>query len=116
MFSFAPSELDNHCVCFPRACALGCILAPLRGWTVVDDYAIKKHGQPGRTGLTGERDEKPQVSKTARPGAPKPFRGGRLGPPARLNTISYGKEKPFCAQGNEQCWQRNRVDHFVYQQ
>ena len=32
-----------------------------------------------------------------------------------IKTISYGKEKPFCTQENEQCWQQNRVDHFVYQ-
>jgi peptidoglycan-associated lipoprotein len=31
----------------------------------------------------------------------------------RLKTISYGKEKPFCTQDNEQCWQENRRDHFV---
>jgi peptidoglycan-associated lipoprotein len=33
-------------------------------------------------------------------------------PPNRIKTISYGKEKPFCNQDNEECWQRNRVDHF----
>jgi peptidoglycan-associated lipoprotein len=32
---------------------------------------------------------------------------------SRLKTISYGKEKPFCSQDNEQCWQENRRDHFV---
>jgi peptidoglycan-associated lipoprotein len=31
----------------------------------------------------------------------------------RLNTVSYGKEKPFCTEHNEECWQRNRVGHFV---
>jgi peptidoglycan-associated lipoprotein len=30
----------------------------------------------------------------------------------RMKTISYGKEKPFCSDNNEQCWQQNRVDHF----
>ena len=30
----------------------------------------------------------------------------------RVKTISYGKEKPFCTQDNEQCWAQNRVDHF----
>jgi len=30
----------------------------------------------------------------------------------RIKTISYGKEKPFCTQDSEECWQRNRVDHF----
>jgi len=31
----------------------------------------------------------------------------------RVKTISYGKEKPFCTQDNDQCWQQNRVDHFA---
>jgi peptidoglycan-associated lipoprotein len=33
----------------------------------------------------------------------------------RINTISYGKEKPFCTQNNERCWQQNRVDHFAFE-
>lgn len=33
----------------------------------------------------------------------------------RIKTISYGKEKPFCTESNEQCWQQNRVGHLVYQ-
>jgi peptidoglycan-associated lipoprotein len=33
----------------------------------------------------------------------------------RMNTISYGKEKPFCTESNESCWQQNRRAHFVYQ-
>jgi peptidoglycan-associated lipoprotein len=32
-----------------------------------------------------------------------------------IKTISYGKEKPFCTQSNESCWQQNRRGHFVYQ-
>jgi peptidoglycan-associated lipoprotein len=32
-----------------------------------------------------------------------------------IKTISYGKEKPFCTQSNEACWQQNRRGHFVYQ-
>jgi peptidoglycan-associated lipoprotein len=31
----------------------------------------------------------------------------------RVKTISYGKEKPFCNQDNDPCWQQNRVDHFA---
>jgi len=30
----------------------------------------------------------------------------------RVKTVSYGKERPFCAEDNDACWQRNRVDHF----
>jgi peptidoglycan-associated lipoprotein len=33
----------------------------------------------------------------------------------RIKTISYGKEKPFCTQSNESCWQQNRRGHFVYE-
>jgi peptidoglycan-associated lipoprotein len=31
----------------------------------------------------------------------------------QLTTLSYGKEKPFCSESNEQCWQQNRRAHFV---
>ncbi len=34
---------------------------------------------------------------------------------SRIKTISYGKEKPFCTEENESCWQQNRRGHFVYQ-
>ena len=30
----------------------------------------------------------------------------------RIKTISYGKEKPFCIDENNQCWQSNRRAHF----
>lgn len=33
----------------------------------------------------------------------------------RIKTISYGKEKPFCNEDNEACWQQNRRGHVVYQ-
>ncbi len=33
----------------------------------------------------------------------------------RVKTISYGKEKPFCMEENEACWQQNRRGHFAYQ-
>jgi peptidoglycan-associated lipoprotein len=31
----------------------------------------------------------------------------------RLNTVSFGKEKPFCMQSTEACYQQNRRGHFV---
>ncbi len=34
---------------------------------------------------------------------------------SRIKTISYGKEKPFCMESSESCWQQNRRGHFVYQ-
>jgi peptidoglycan-associated lipoprotein len=33
----------------------------------------------------------------------------------RIRTISYGKERPFCTESNEACWQQNRRAHFVYE-
>jgi len=32
---------------------------------------------------------------------------------SRIKTISYGKEKPFCTESNEACWQQNRRGHLV---
>jgi peptidoglycan-associated lipoprotein len=34
---------------------------------------------------------------------------------SRIKTISFGKEKPFCNESNEACWQQNRRGHLVYQ-
>jgi peptidoglycan-associated lipoprotein len=31
----------------------------------------------------------------------------------RMTTVSYGKEKPFCMEHDETCWQQNRRGHFV---
>ncbi len=31
----------------------------------------------------------------------------------QLNTTSLGKEKPVCNESNEDCWQKNRRDHFT---
>jgi len=33
----------------------------------------------------------------------------------RIKTFSYGKEKPFCTQSTEACWQENRRGHLVYE-
>lgn len=32
---------------------------------------------------------------------------------SRLETVSWGKERPFCTASNESCWQENRRGHFV---
>lgn len=32
---------------------------------------------------------------------------------SRINTTSYGKEKPFCSEQTEACWQQNRRGHFT---
>ncbi len=35
---------------------------------------------------------------------------------SQIKTISFGKEKPFCTESNEQCWQENRRAHLVFGQ
>lgn len=32
---------------------------------------------------------------------------------ARVKTVSYGKDRPFCSEDNEHCWQDNRRGHFL---
>ena len=34
-------------------------------------------------------------------------------PVENLQVVSYGKEKPFCTEQSEDCWQENRRGHFV---
>ena len=33
--------------------------------------------------------------------------------PQRITTVSYGKERPQCAEHNEACWAKNRRAHFL---
>ncbi|MCK5681973.1 peptidoglycan-associated lipoprotein Pal, partial [bacterium] len=33
--------------------------------------------------------------------------------PDRLETLSYGEEKPSCAESTESCWRENRRDDFI---
>ncbi|MBI4654835.1 MAG: peptidoglycan-associated lipoprotein Pal [Nitrospirae bacterium] len=33
--------------------------------------------------------------------------------PARIDTISYGEEKPLCTEQNEDCYQKNRRAYFI---
>ncbi len=34
-------------------------------------------------------------------------------PKSRIETISYGEEKPVCLEQTEECWMKNRRAHFV---
>ena len=35
-------------------------------------------------------------------------------PSKRIDTVSYGKEKPQCTEQTEECWAKNRRAHFVF--
>jgi peptidoglycan-associated lipoprotein len=32
----------------------------------------------------------------------------------RMLVVSYGKERPFCTESNEDCWAQNRRGHFLF--
>ena len=34
-------------------------------------------------------------------------------PSSFVDSISYGKERPICTEHSEECWAKNRRDHFV---
>jgi peptidoglycan-associated lipoprotein len=34
-------------------------------------------------------------------------------PESRIKTVSYGKERPFCENDTDPCWQENRRDHVI---
>jgi len=34
-------------------------------------------------------------------------------PASNISTVSYGKEKPFCTESTESCWQQNRRGHLT---
>jgi len=34
-------------------------------------------------------------------------------PESRIKIVSYGKERPFCTEDDERCWQENRRAHFL---
>jgi peptidoglycan-associated lipoprotein len=33
--------------------------------------------------------------------------------PSKIETLSYGEERPVCTESNEACWSKNRRAHFV---
>jgi peptidoglycan-associated lipoprotein len=34
-------------------------------------------------------------------------------PAGRITTVTYGKERPQCAEHTEECWAQNRRAHFL---
>jgi len=32
---------------------------------------------------------------------------------SKISIISFGEEKPFCSEQDENCWQQNRRAHFI---
>jgi peptidoglycan-associated lipoprotein len=88
--------------------------------TVQNDGAFIAQHPNAKVLIEGHCDDRGSVEYnlalgTSRAEATKQALMQRGVPADRIKTVSYGKEKPFCNQDNEQCWQQNRVDHFVFE-
>ena len=86
--------------------------------TLRDNATWLKDHTRSKVEIEGHCDERGTVEYnlalgTKRAGAAKEYLAA-LGVTAdRLTTISYGEELPLCHEHNEECWQKNRRDHFV---
>jgi peptidoglycan-associated lipoprotein len=103
-FDYDKSDIrgDAQATLQQNAAALKAILADFPTLTVVIEGHCDDRGSAEYNLGLGDR----------RASAAKDFLV-QLGIPAeRLQTISYGKERPQCTDQNESCWQRNRRVHF----
>ena len=103
-FDYDKSDIrgDAQATLQQNATALKAILADFPSLTVVVEGHTDSRGSAEYNLGLGDR----------RASAAKDFLV-QLGIPGdRLQTISYGKERPQCTEENESCWQRNRRVHF----
>lgn len=75
----------------------------------------------GRLLIEGHCDERGSsdynlVLGERRAQAVKRFLEGQGVEASRMDVITYGKEKPFCTERNDECWQKNRRAHFIVKQ
>ena len=54
-----------------------------------------------------------RVPWTRRANAVKEFLVSQGVSTARVETVSYGKERPICTESSEACWAQNRRDNFL---
>ncbi len=97
-----------------------------------DKYDIREDARAALTGDAGALSQRPGIRFTIeghcdergsekynlalgdrRANAAKEFLVSQGVDGSRMDTISYGKEKPFCEEHNEACWQQNRRAHLV---
>ncbi|HET6515013.1 MAG TPA: peptidoglycan-associated lipoprotein Pal [Thermodesulfovibrionales bacterium] len=82
----------------------------------VADYLVKKGSE--KVLIEGHCDERGTTEYNLglgdrRAKAAKDYLVSLGVPSSHINTISYGKEKPLCSLQTEDCWAKNRRDHFV---
>lgn len=76
------------------------------GWTLLVEGHCDERGTSAYNLVLGER----------RAMAARQYLADLGLPPARIQTTSFGKERPFCLDHSEPCWQRNRRAHLFKQE
>ncbi|HEX9244383.1 MAG TPA: OmpA family protein [Anaeromyxobacter sp.] len=75
-----------------------------------------KRGAPKRVVVQGNCDERGTTQYNIALGARRAEAARKyladLGVGAKLETVSFGKEKPVCTESSEECWSRNRRAEF----
>lgn len=79
------------------------LLREERGWQLVITGHCDERGSRDYNLVLGER----------RAQAVKRYLADLGIPTATVQLASYGKEKPFCSESNEDCWKQNRRAHFM---
>lgn len=81
------------------------LLKAENGWKLVIAGHCDERGTSAYNLVLGER----------RAQAAKKYLADLGVPVSQIQVTSYGKEKPFCAEHNQDCWQKNRRAHFSAQ-
>jgi peptidoglycan-associated lipoprotein len=75
-----------------------------------------KQAPARRIGITGHADDRGTTQYNIALGARRAESARRyladLGVSSKLDTVSFGEEKPLCTDQNEECWARNRRAEF----
>lgn len=93
-------------------------VSPDQGGTITNDATFLNDHPDLRILIEGHCDELGSIEYNLALGESRATevksRLVKAGIPAdRMETISYGKERPFCSEENESCWKLNRRAHIV---
>ena len=78
-------------------------LKHLEGWSLVIEGHCDERGTEAYNLVLGER----------RASTVKDYLGELGVSVADIKIVSYGKERPFCTEHNDECWRSNRRAHFI---
>lgn len=81
------------------------LLKAEQGWRLIVEGHCDERGTLAYNLVLGERRAKAVQELLADLGVPA----------SQIQVTSYGKERPFCTEHNQDCWRKNRRAHFVVQ-